>query len=132
MRFESASQRRVIEHNEVIQALPPNESDQALDIGTLPWRSWGRQDFANRYPSGCLPRHVAIDAIAIMKQIAWGPVPRECSGHLLGRPFRCGRDGDVEVSDLPCSCLHDREEVQHPKIGRHRGEEVAGQNTLCG
>jgi len=87
IRFEHASQRRFAKHDDVVQTLPPNRSDQSLRIGILPWRSRGRQDFADRHPSDSLPEDLAIDAIAIMEQVAWGRVPREGLGNLLCRPF---------------------------------------------
>jgi len=39
-------------------------------------------------------------------------------------------DADIEVSDSARSHFYHREDIQHPKAGRHRDEKVAGQNAL--
>jgi hypothetical protein len=37
---------------------------------------------------------------------------------------------DVEMSDSARAHFHNQENVQDPKTGRHRGEEIAGENSL--
>ena len=56
VRFERASQRRFVEHDEVVQTFPSDGSDQALHIGTLPWRSRGcPTDLPRRREQGFSP-----------------------------------------------------------------------------
>src|SRR5208337_4957596 len=72
IRFESASRKRFVEHDEVVRTFTSVGSYQALHVGTLLWRPWGRQDFSNRHASDSLPKDLAIGAVAIMEQVAWG------------------------------------------------------------
>ena len=120
IQFECPVQRLLVEYEEVIKALPPKGSDQALDIGTLPWRSRRLQDFPHTHPSHSLPKDVAIDAIAVMEQIAWGRVPREGLGHLLRRPSRGGVGGNVEMNHSTPMMGQNYEDEQDSKAqGRH-------------
>ena len=130
IRFESAPQRRFIEHDEVVDTFPSEGSDQALHIGILPWRSRGRQDFANRHASDSSPKDVAVDAVAIMEQVAWGRVPREGLGNLLCRPFRGGMGGDVEMNHAAAMVGEHPEDKQDPKRHGWHYEEV-GRSQLC-
>src|SRR3982750_2921384 len=43
-RLEMAGQAGLMEHDDVIQALPANGANHPFDIGALPGRPWGRQD----------------------------------------------------------------------------------------
>ena len=72
-------------------------SNQSFRMRILPRRPRGRQDFANRHASDSSLKDGAVDAIAIMEQIAWGRVPREGLSHLVCRPFGSGMGGDVEM-----------------------------------
>ena len=124
------AQRLLVEYEEVIQALPSNGSDQALHIGTLPWRPRGRPYFAIRHPSDSLPKDLAIDAIAIREQIAWRRVSREGLGNPLCRPFR-GRVGrNVEMNHPAPVVGEHHEDKQDPKRHGWHYEEV-GRSQLC-
>ena len=114
----------------MVQTFPSNGSDPALHIGTLPWRSRGREDFANRHASDSVPEDVAIDAVAIMEQIAWGRVPREGLGHLLCRPFRGGMGGDIEMNHAAPIMGQNDKDKEDSKVHRRHREEIRRDRLL--
>lgn len=58
-----------------------------------------------------------------MQQIVWGCVPREGLGNLLGRPFRGGMGGDVEMNHAAPMMGQNDEDKQNLKAqGRHHEE----------
>jgi len=56
------------ENDHVIQALPPNGADHALDVRTLPRRSWRSQHFLNAQLFHLLGEFGTEDAVAIAQQ----------------------------------------------------------------
>src|ERR1700674_3069348 len=81
---------RLIPHDDVVQALPPNRSDQPLGVRILPRRLRRGRDFPNPKPSCRFLKFLSIDTVAVAKQIAGRTVPREGFQELPGRPFRRG------------------------------------------
>ena len=130
VRFERASQRRFVEHEQVVQTFPADGSDQALHVGILPWASRGRQDLANRHGSDSLPEDFAIDAIAIMEQVTLGRVPREGLSNLLCRPFRGGMGGDVEMKHAAPMMGQNHKDKENAKVHRRYHEEIRRDQLL--
>jgi hypothetical protein len=60
----------------------------------------------------------------------WSRSWRRNLAELLECPARRRMSGDVDVGDPARAHLHDKEDVQHPKAGRYRDEEVARQNAF--
>lgn len=82
----------------------------------------------NRHPSDSLPEDVAIDAIAIMEQIAWGRVPREGLCNLLCRPMRGWMGGDVEMSHAAPIIGQNHKDKEDSKVHRRHDEEMVETN----
>jgi hypothetical protein len=59
-----------VEHGHVVQALAPNRTDDALDVGPLPGRSRGAQHSVDTQVSHLSPEGIAEDGIAVAQQIA--------------------------------------------------------------
>ena len=58
---QGTTQVLVAEDDDVIQALAPDEADEPLREGVLPWAVRRRQDFTDAHALDALPEHVTVD-----------------------------------------------------------------------
>src|SRR5258706_7442648 len=84
---EGSTQRSLVEDDQMIQALAPNRSDHALDVGSLPRRARSREYFCDTHDFHLLHEVSTEDPISIVQQIARSGIPRTCLHQLLGGPF---------------------------------------------
>jgi hypothetical protein len=89
------------ENDHLIQALPPHGADPALDVRTLPRRSWRSQHFLNSQLFHLLGEFATEDAVAVAQQIARRAVPRKRLPQLLRGPFRGWMSGDAKMQNAP-------------------------------
>ena len=97
IRIKHASQVRLIEYDDVIQAFPPNRADQSLHIGRLLRRTWSDPKFPQSQNLGAALEFQAIDAVAVTEQIFWGRGKRKGFPELLRRPSGGGAVDHIEV-----------------------------------
>jgi hypothetical protein len=87
----------LIPHDDVVQAFPPDRTDQPLDVRILPWRS----RCGNHFPHTEAFRHsdqiTAIDGIAVAQKISAAMIPGKRFSQLLRGPLLAGVFGDVKV-----------------------------------
>jgi hypothetical protein len=106
----------------VIEAVAPNRSDEALNVGVLPRRARRRSSRLRIHP-GHGVRHICKDRIAIVEEISRGQIVRERLAELLGSP-RGGVRGDRDVHDAsPIVCQDDRHK-QEPMRDRRDDEDT--------
>src|ERR1700758_2145203 len=84
----------------MVQALPPNRTNDALDVGPLPGGSPAAQHFLDAHVSHLSPEGIAEDSIAVAQQVARGLVEGERFSQLLSRPLRGGVGGHIAVPDV--------------------------------
>ena len=99
IRIQDAAQRRLVEHDEVVEAFAPDRPDQALNVGALPRRSRRGEHFANIQVLERRPEGVPINRIAITQEIARGAIPGESLSDLTRGPFRSRVCCDVEMEE---------------------------------
>ena len=88
-----------MEHEHMVQALAPNRTNDALDVGSLPGGSRGGQDFLDSH-IGCLaPEISAEDGVAIAEQIARELVKGKGFSQLLSRPRRRRMRSHIEMDN---------------------------------
>ena len=111
------------ENHHVIEALPPNGADHALDVRTLPRRSWRSQQFLNSQLFPLLGEFGTEDAVAVAQQIARRAVSRKRLPQLLRAPFRGWMSGDAKMQNAPPLMRQHHEHVEHLEPdGRYRKE----------
>src|SRR6516162_10260546 len=111
------------ENHHVIQALPPNGADPALDVRTLPRRSWRSQQFLNSQLFHLLGEFATEDAVAIAQQIARRAVPWKRLPQLLRGPFRGWMSGDAKMQNAPPLMRQHQQHVEDLEPdGRYRKE----------
>jgi hypothetical protein len=84
---EDSAHAKRVEHNDVVQALPPDGADEPLNVSVLPGTLWGSEHFVNSHRLGGLQELVPITAIAVAQQIAGCFVRRESLNELLRSPL---------------------------------------------
>jgi hypothetical protein len=57
-----------MEHGHMIEALTPNGTNHALDVGSLPWGARRGQYFADAHIANLFPEFMAEDGIAVAEQ----------------------------------------------------------------
>ena len=94
---ESSTQGGFIEHDDMVETLPPNGTNHPLDIGSLPRRARCRQNFADAQVSYLFSEIVAEDTIVVAQQVARTWVKGKCLPQLLSSPFRGWVGGHIEM-----------------------------------
>ena len=67
---QGPAERGFTEGDDVIQALPANRADDALDVGSLPRRSGCGEHFLNTQSDNLVGEGVSVDRIAVAQQVA--------------------------------------------------------------
>ena len=112
------------ENDDVVQALPPDRSDQSFAERILPRRAWSRDDFLDAHRLDAPGKVDAEDAVAVMNQESGCGFVGEGFDDLLGSPPGGGRGRDVEVQDASTIMGHDQQHVEHTERDRRDDEEV--------
>ncbi len=98
---EDAAEVPGVQDNNVVEALAPNGTDQALSVRILPGCPRSGEHLGDAVPEHAVAKRGTIDCIAIPKQVAGCRFPRERLHNLASRPLCCGMVCDVEVEHSP-------------------------------
>ncbi len=80
---------RLVQGDNVVEALAPNRSDQPCGKTVLPRRRWYDRPVPNAHGVQSARNDGAIDAIPIADEVAWRLIPWECLRYLAHDPFGC-------------------------------------------
>ena len=106
---------RFVEHEHMVQALAPNRTNHALDLGPLPGGSRGAQHFLDTHVSHLSPEGIAEDSIAVAQQVARKLIKGESFSQLLSGPLR-GLGGRSHCS-AKCAAGHEPTPETHREPG---------------
>jgi hypothetical protein len=125
---QQAAEVSFVEHDDVIEAFPPNRPDDALGERILPGRSRRDEDLAN--PQAFRPpyEHVAVDGVAIAEQVLGRCFFREGLDKLEGGPGGGGVVGDVDLDEFSTVVSKDQESEEQVEGEGRDDEEVDGDN----
>ena len=70
IRTKDTTEGRFVEHEHVVQALAPNRTNDALDVGPLPGGARGAPHFVDTHVSHLVSEGIAEDSIAVAQQVA--------------------------------------------------------------
>ena len=118
-----------IAHDDVVEALPSNGSDQALAVRILPGRTRCRNHFFDPHRLDAPGEATAEDAVAIMQQESRVGFVGKCLDDLLGCPTGGGGCRDVEVQDATPIMRHDQQDIEHSERRGGNDEEVHGRDV---
>ena len=122
--IQTPAEVRLAEHNDVVQALAPDGSNQAFDHRILPGRLRGNHLLFQSQALDAAHEIGAIEAIPVPKQITRWSSKSKGFDHLLGAPGGGGSLRDVKVKHFAPLMGEDQEDIKHPKCGRRDGEEI--------
>src|SRR5262245_57447779 len=100
------------EHQHMVQTLPPDGADEALDERVLPRTPRSRQHFRNPQALQAVAERLAVDGIAIAEYIRRRGLVRERLHDLLRRPRRRRVLGDVELQDASTMMGEDEQDEE--------------------
>ncbi len=143
---KQAAQMRLAQNDQVIQTLAAQGSDQSLRERILPGAERGGNDFGDAHAGDAVPKHVAVNSVAIPQEPARRGLVRKGFNDLLGRPRgrRMVRDRQVDDSSAVVREQYedeqdasgegrDREEVHRDEgcdvIGQERSPRLGGRTT---
>src|SRR6266849_9638738 len=120
---QSPPQRRLLPHNDVIQALAANRSDQSFYIWILPRRSRRRDHFFDPQALREGNQFSSENRISMPDQILWR-FPWKRFSNLLRRPLFARMIRHVEVHHTAAVMRQDDEDKQHPEGRSRHSEEI--------
>src|SRR5512132_1871836 len=91
---------RLVQNEEVIQALAADGADCPFDERVLPGCAGGGEDLANPHTLDSPHERLAVDGVSIPEQEPWSRLVWERVDDLLGRPDRGGMICDVDVEEF--------------------------------
>jgi hypothetical protein len=80
----------LINHDDMIQTLPPHTADQPFDIWILPWTPMWDQNLFNSYVYHSSGKMLSDNLVSVMQQIPRRFFPGKGLNNLLSSPFRHG------------------------------------------
>src|SRR5712692_9436235 len=86
IKLKGPPQRPLVPDDDMVQALPPDRSDHALDERILPRGVWRTHDLLDPETAQRVTECRAIDRIPISEQILWRSNPGKRLADLLPRP----------------------------------------------
>jgi hypothetical protein len=116
--------RFLVDRDDVIEALSPDGSNQALDIGRLPGESRCGKHLLDSHVLQLPSNILAIDSISIPEYILRDSVIRKGLKKLLRGPFCVGMRRDVEVNDAAVLMRENEEDVENAEGDCRDGEEI--------
>ncbi len=114
----------------MVQALPPNGTDDALHVGPLPGGARGAQHFVDTHVSHLFSEGIAEDSIAVAQKVARKLVKGEGFSQLLSRPLRGWVGSHIAVDNAtPVMGQHQKHIENLETNGRH-SKEIDGDQLL--
>ena len=119
-----------VEHDDMIEALPPDRADQPFDVGILPGRPRRGKHFLDAYTLQAFPQSSDRSASAVANQVTRRLVKGEGLADLAGYPFRGWMRCHVEVGDASPIVAQHEETIEQPKRGRGHDKEIDGGQAI--
>src|SRR5262245_36402468 len=125
---EDPTQVCLPEHNQVVDALPPDGADQSFREAVLPRRTCRDRLVANAHGAQAAGDNRAENGVTVADQVAWGLVPRKSFGDLLRYPIRRRMRRHIDPDELSASQPNNDENVEQPKANGWNDEQIDGRN----
>src|SRR5215813_941095 len=127
---KDTTEGRFVEHEHVVQALPPNRTNDTLDVGPLPEGSRGAQHFVDTQASHLSPEGIAEDSIAVAQQVTWKLVKGERFSQLLSGPLRGWVGSHIAVDNATAVVGRHQKHVKNLEANGRHSKEVDGHQLL--
>ena len=127
---EQAPQVRLIQRDDVVEALAPDAADHALAVGILPGGFGGSLHLLDAQDLHHVRELLPVDLVVVAQQILRLGIVRERLQQLSRRPRGRWVIGDVHVEDSAAIVGEEDEHVQQIEGQRGYDEEVAGRRHV--
>ena len=107
----------LVENDHMVEALATNRADDALHVGSLPWRAWRRQNFLDPHGFHIPAKLTAEDTVAVSEEVPGDLFKRKCLAKLLPGPLGGGMRGHIEMHDPASLVSQNQKHVQDLKNG---------------
>jgi CheY-like chemotaxis protein len=129
VRFQNPAQMGLAQHNDVVQTLAPDRSDQPFGKA----RSARGEDGAVGLSRMPMARNRRVttgrDPIAVSDHITRSTFPRKGLGYLTCNPLRCRVGCDVDPDEVPTIEPHDDEGIEQVEANGRDNKQVHGGNV---
>jgi hypothetical protein len=115
---QEPAEMRLVQNEEVVEALAANGADDPLDKRVLPGRARGDADLVDPHPFDSPHELLAVDRVSITKQESRSRIVRERLDDLLSGPDCRRVIGDVEMEELAAIVPEDDEDEEEPERER--------------
>src|SRR5262245_11117575 len=105
IRLEQVTKVPLAKHNDMVEAIPPDRSDEPRRTPVLPWRPHCSRPITDTHRSQPAGNGLAIDAITVANEVARRPLPPVCLGQLAGNPLRGRVRRDAHPQKLATTVL---------------------------
>ena len=99
-------------HNDMIQAIPPDRTDQSLRISVLPWRSCRRRPITDAHRIKAAGENVAVDRVSVTDDVSRCSFPAISLRDLTRDPFGCWVRSNPETQDLAATVLQYQQSIE--------------------
>src|SRR5260370_18358567 len=110
----------------MVQAFPPNGTNDSFNISPLPWRAGRPKNFFDVHDFDLLAEFESVNTIPIAQQIFRRGIERKSLHDLLSGPFRCRMSRDVEMHNASTVMTEDDKYKQNLEPNGGHREEVDG------
>ena len=114
------------EHDHLVEALPADGADEPFHVGILPGCARGGEDLADPHPLDSPHELLAVDRVAIPKEILRRGLLGKALDDLPGRPDGRGVVRHVNVEEFAAVVTKHYEDEEQPERQRRHEEEVDG------
>src|SRR6266571_3399172 len=74
-------------HDDMVNAFPPDRTDQPFGIGILPRRSRRGRSISDAHRANAPSEDLAIGTIPVVDEVLWSPLPTACLSELTSDPL---------------------------------------------
>src|SRR5262245_33389571 len=128
--FQNAAQMIFTKHDQVIQTLATNRTDDSFHEWILPRTSGGCNDLLDLHASYPPAKLFAVDLVAIPQEEARCRLFRKCFDDLLRGPGGGRMLGDIEVRHTSAMMSKYDQDKQHTECGRGNDEKSIDTSSL--
>jgi hypothetical protein len=99
-------------HDDVVQALPPDRTDQPFSISVLPRRSRRSRPVTNAHRSKAADENITVDGVAVTDDVLRWCFPTVGLRQLTGDPFSRWVRGCSQPHDLAATVLEYQQAIE--------------------
>src|SRR5262249_38206171 len=108
----------------MVNAFPPDRTDQPFGIGILPRRSPRGRSISDAHRPNTSGEYLAIGTIPVVDQVLWSPFPAACLSELTSDPLGGRVRGGPQPQDLAPIVAQDEQAIQKPERNRRHHEKI--------